>query len=579
MTTPTPTQTVTPSITPTLTITPSNKPCIKPPKISFTDGNGKILAAKDCCCPRDIKVKCEYLSIGKKYTVKINNLGPSKGRVFPRSFSFIAKKRTEEFDFLSQFVCDENQNNPIFNTRYLLLINKNPSINLDDLSINLLQLKFGNNFLTNDQYSLQKNATNSTIEISFDNILIPSVSSPLSFTVSVTGPGIISTAKQVKIMSVGVGSDTLNLVDISNPVDSIGIVASTLQQDAGGGIKEDITISIPQTERKPEQATVNISQGTEFYTDSGEKLQGDLNVVVAQFSALETDSLDSFPGGFYIGNALDQNSAPIEEDFYFYSAGFINVEVSDNSGRTASVLSRNMNIVSEINSQVVNMGTMSQMSSGDTVPLWSLGSDGVWKQGPELLIQTNAEGKLYTSFSSDHLTTFNFDYKINPCASTTIQLGNYFTIPLDNRGRPVPVYFTMSTDPSGTGASVINTRFTINAPGTITDGVLTLTRYPNLPIRLSFYSDRTLLQKLGDLVLSNCNPGSAGPPPTPSPTRTSTPTRTPTPTVTSTGTTPTPTKSPTPTPSQTAAATRTPTPTPTTTPTQTPLPIGSSENP
>lgn len=547
--------------TPTPTITPTNKPCIKPPRISFVDGNTSTLTGKDCCCPDSVKIKCEYLNQEKKYTVKIINLGPAQGRIFPKSISFIPTSRTQEIEFFTQFVCDDNQNQPLYNSRYILNINKTPDINLSDLSIQLINGKIGTVPLDPSQYIIQ--IYSDYCVISFDNMVIPTISNTLNFTVSISGPKIISTFKQVSVGAVGVTTDVINLVSTTNPPSSIAIEKKKLQQGSDG-IHSDVIISIPSTERKPETAKVNFAQGTSFYDAGGNKLAGELDVTVAHFSALETDSLNSFPGGFFITDAVDQQNQIFEEPFYFYSAGFITVEVKDQNNRQAAFLSQNLNIESQINSNILNPDNgFNKVQPGDSIPLWSIGADGVWRQESNVIVE-NKDGALQSSFSTKHLTTYNFDWKAGSCPSTTINVSQF-------QNNLSTLYFDLYTDPSGAGANVINSRFQLN-PGTITDNVLTLSRYPNLPIRVTFYADRTRLQKVGELQILNCGAPPVTPPapsvtPTVSITPSLTPTNSPTPSIT---------PSITPTVSITPSITPTITPTVTTSPTQTPLPQGVS---
>jgi hypothetical protein len=535
------------------TPTPTNKACIKPPKISFIKGNSTIVAGKDCCCPDSLKVKCEYLSIGKRYTVKLDNLGPASGRQFPRSISFLAKNRTEEFDFFSQFLCDDNQNNPLTNTRYILSVNAVDTIDLSTLDIKVLNPTIGNVSLSNTQYSLK--TYDRFIQIDFDNVLVPTTNKPIKYGLSINGSNIISTGKQVSIGSVGLVSDEINLVIIDQNYDSIGITKENLQQNTNGLI-DNVIISVPSTAKKSETALVSIPQGTKFYDENGDMLSGTLSAVVAQFSPLETESLNSFPGGFFINNSIDTNGSENNENFYFYSAGFISIEVTDSEGRSATSLSQDMNIVAQVNPNVINPNnTFATVASGDTVPLWSIGPDMIWREEQQLDIQFNSNGLPYTTFNTNHLTTFNLDWKIDACSSISLKLSDYITIPPENVNS---LFIDLYTDPSGgPGADRINNSFR-TSPGSVTDGILKLLNYPNLPIRISVYADRNKNKLLGSINISRCG-AVPSEPLTPTPTPSVTPTNTPTRSLT-----------PTPTPTTTV--------TPSFTPTQTPLPIGSSDN-
>lgn len=513
----------TPTPTPTMTQTPN---CNRVARVSFMAGNSSIIENKACCCPNTIKIKCEDLNINRKYTASVINLGPANGRIYPRSVSFLASSKDRELEFLTQFICDETKTFPTYNTVYVGKISVSSDINIKTLEFDLVNVKWGDSDLDNQLYKLE--IIGDKFVVYFDNLAIPSSSELLKFTISISGTSIVSSFKQVIINSTGLVNDIINLISLSNPPNSIGIIKSVIAQNNNGTI-DQVLINVPPSSRKLETASITIPSGTVFYDQNNNKLEGNLSLSVTQFSALETDSLDGLPGGPHIVTAFDQQNKQLNNLFYSYSAGFINIQITDAQNKFAISSSRDMSVQTQVNNAIVNPNNnFNTIQSGDVIPLWLMGYDGIWRrdQNITLVDQPSTTGFLHTSFSVSKLGSYNLDWTINGCGNLVIDLSQFrIKIPKDK-----VVYFDMYTEPSAsTDAQKINTRFRLN-PACLKSESFVLVNYPDLPIKLTVYNDEQRTNKLGELYISGCgaSPSVPVPSPTPSATTTATPTVTPT---------------------------------------------------
>ena len=520
---------LTPTPTPTMTQTP---PCNRVARVSFLSGNSTTLQNKSCCCPNTVKIKCEDLNPNRKYTASIINLGPANGRIYPRSVSFLASTKERELEFLTQFVCDEDKTSPTYNTVYVGKISAPSDIDIKTLKFDLINVKWGDSNLDDLLYKIE--VIGDRCVIYFDNLAAPSPSKLLKFTIAISGASIVSSFKQIVINSTGLINDIINLISVNNPPNSVSITKSVITQNSSGTI-DQVLINVPSSSRKLETASVTIPSGTIFYDQNNNKLEGSLNVAVAQFSALETDSLDSLPGGSHVGTALDQQSKPLNNLFYSYSAGFINIQITDSQNKHAVSSSKYISIQAQVNNNVVNPNNnFNAVQPGDAIPLWVIGYDGIWRrdQNITLINQPSTTGFLQTSFSVNKLGSYNLDWTMNGCGNLVVDLSQFrVKIPKDKT-----VYFDMYTEPlASPDAQKINTRFRLN-PACLKSEFFVLVNYPDLPIKLTVYNDEQRTNKLGELYISRCGvaPEIPPPPPTPSVSVSCSPTPSVTPTITPT---------------------------------------------
>lgn len=72
-------------------------------RIVFPDGNIVRRPNDQCYCPNTVSVDVIDLVPGKKYTVFISNMNNTDVRLFPESYSFVAKETSKRLQFHYQF--------------------------------------------------------------------------------------------------------------------------------------------------------------------------------------------------------------------------------------------------------------------------------------------------------------------------------------------------------------------------------------------------------------------------------------------------------------------------------------------
>lgn len=562
------------SPTPTPTFSPT--PIPKKARIQFSDGYSTILNDDECCCPKALNITCSDLTPGKYYTVRLKNLTNTRSRIFPESMGFLAGESLKNLQFFVQFECDEDKLvKP--NTTYSLTTRDSSTkliMNPYGLNYEITRIRSGTTELNTELFSIEKTLTEVILKL--DDSIVPSLSKPIRFNLLITGPNIVTSHKQVVLDKTGDSFEDVNVVNLDTPTNGIVVAKKTMSQTENG-LSQAYSVTVPKGAGKEETATISFQPNTKLYDSNGEQLVGDVNIVVAHFSNTAEESLEAFPGGFAINGAIDQSGDPIEEDFFFYSAGFLSIEAVDSEGRVASVTSRNLNISAGINGGTINYGSEDKdpIAPGDSVPVWSLSRDGVWRLEGSSTLDSN----LNISFDTNHFTTWNWDWKENACPVTTVTIPPQILSQSSGGG----VWVSLYADPSrSSNADVINARYPVSRPGFVSDSILTLTRYPRMPITVTFYKDKSATTKLGEVYIDNCSSFNQPlPTQTQTPTLSVTPTQTPTLSITPTNTptvTPYPSNTPTQTvtPSITKSSTPAATPTPTVTPTYTPAPAGVS---
>lgn len=151
---------------------------------------------------------------------------------------------------------------------------------------------------------------------------------------------------------------------------------------------ESTNSSTLKTNGKNEQASLILSDGLNFNTQSGDKLTGKLSCTLTYF---ENSARDFVPSNYTIYQAvgLDNKVLP---PFEFQPYGFFSFKVMSEKFEECSSLSKPCNVTAEIsdNSFHVN-GT--KLKEGDTVPFWGY-LNNVWKILDNPTVKRNASGKL-----------------------------------------------------------------------------------------------------------------------------------------------------------------------------------------
>jgi|GEM_PF-1112487 len=192
----------------------------------------------------------------------------------------------------------------------------------------------------------------------------PTEEDPVSFVVYAEADGYFPTSKLIETTTEGAHYEVIQLASLAAP--PAGAVIKTVSnagRSDNGILRDSMTVATDGLE-----ASIALSPGTILKDKHGAPLNGSLKVTLSVFSVLENASREAFPGGF-MGKS---DSAGITSDSFFESAGFFNLEISDESGRSLDKVT-NGRITAEImvDPSIVNPRTGLPVQEGDELPVWS----------------------------------------------------------------------------------------------------------------------------------------------------------------------------------------------------------------
>ncbi len=199
----------------------------------------------------------------------------------------------------------------------------------------------------------------------------------------------------------------LSMVNKANLPSGVVMIKDEELTASNGSIGSNSTISTPTIEGENVRASLTIDEGSILKDRNGSSLNGQLVTEIFFFSCVNNEALAAFPGGLV---ALDLQREGSTFSTLFASAGFISIEITDETGRKAEhVEGTPLTLEMGVPEQTYNPFTNATVSVGDTIPFWRMDSE----QGNWTYISTNAIKaipELVYEVSLDHLTLFNIDW-------------------------------------------------------------------------------------------------------------------------------------------------------------------------
>jgi hypothetical protein len=197
-------------------------------------------------------------------------------------------------------------------------------------------------------------------------------------------------------------------------------------------ISEDGRIGTTTTIRTSDLSIDNVKAGLTVFDESilvdnaGTSLNGQLNTEMTFFSCTNDQSMASFPGGLL---AFDIHRGDEIFSSLFASAGFISIEITDQSGRKAATINgKPLQLDMEIPGTTFNPLTNTLVQTGDTVPLWSMDiNEGFWRYESTNPVQLNRANRLNYTCELNHLTLFNVDWPERNLDVNTLEPGSTTT--------------------------------------------------------------------------------------------------------------------------------------------------------
>lgn len=232
----------------------------------------------------------------------------------------------------------------------------------------------------------------------------PSESSPIEFTVAVSGAGYVSTSKSIRVVS---PDDPLEfevpMTSVASPPHGAAAATDVLSLTRGE------TITVPATVDKPETAKITIEPGTQVKDIAGNVINATtVKAQVVQYGTETEEALVSFPGGFAAENVSMQNGT--SSDGAFITGGFVAVDM-EADGKKVTSFSKPIDVQVGVSTELENPATGQKVHEGDKIPTWSYDSEtGQWKEEGMATITKGSDGKLTATFKAAHLSYWNLDW-------------------------------------------------------------------------------------------------------------------------------------------------------------------------
>lgn len=255
----------------------------------------------------------------------------------------------------------------------------------------------------------------------------PTQSNPVNINLVASASGYVSTSKPVSITSIGKKSYTVYMVSKTNAPN--GASAKT---QSGGTTNSSgaVTGGAVQYSTDPESnsgatSSIEISEGTVIRDKQGNPLQGALTSDMIYYNPLQPEAMTALPGGSY-ANVQGQGES------YIATAGFVSIDIFDNSGREAESFSNgSVNITMDIPAGTTNPSTGEDIKQGDQIPVYSYDeSTGTWKFESTTTVSSSRSGLLEAEVANvKHLSFYALLFLWNDFCTPgpTINVNGSFT--------------------------------------------------------------------------------------------------------------------------------------------------------
>lgn len=262
----------------------------------------------------------------------------------------------------------------------------------------------GKDYVLSDAGKKEYIPTDNVLSLVLNKNVSPSVSSPIEFTVSISGNGYVSTSKTFVITDTELASFyEIPVTKVSEPPTG---VASTVESV---NLTQGEKVVVPATVEKPEVAEITLQPGTQVRDASGATINANnVSVQVVQYTTETTASLQSFPGGFGADNVIMNNGSTTDGDFI--TGGFVAIDM-EADGKAVKSFSKPIQVSVGINADLTSPETGEKIKEGDTIPTWSYDSNtGQWKEEGIATVIRGRDGKLTATFEASHLSYWNLDW-------------------------------------------------------------------------------------------------------------------------------------------------------------------------
>lgn len=252
---------------------------------------------------------------------------------------------------------------------------------------------------------------NGIINLIMINADRPTADNPVFFNVNLRAPGFMDVTYLVSIGDTGRYSYQIPMVELNNAPEGVAVLVNRdYTLDNTGTVPSKIEIQTPVVPNKPENVKLVINPGTVMRDADGNPVTGNISIEMAHHDNRAFESVNSFPGGFFIDNVVDENGNKMEP-ITFQTLGLVNLEIKAGD-KKVKTFSEPILASVELNETSTNPNTGAAIKEGDSVPIWSRDqSNGQWKfEGYEIITKDPTSGKLVTVMKITHLSPWNIDW-------------------------------------------------------------------------------------------------------------------------------------------------------------------------
>ncbi len=273
------------------------------------------------------------------------------------------------------------------------------------------------------------------IALSLSPNIIPSAANPITFSINTEAEDFLPSHLSMRITSASHGNYEVKMVDKNNLPSGITLKENNSGLANNGSLASEISLQTDYSGINQTKATLNLPQNIVLKDKDGNKLDGALKVSLTYFNNRDSSTADYFPGGGMV-SPISNNG--ITSPSMMYSAGYVNINVTDASGRKATkVENGTVSTFIEVPQGTYNPKTNMPVVAGDSIPLLSYEeSSGKWIFERNEAVKMQG-GKLVINSSLSHFSYYNWDFIEPGCYSGSVISFKSNTIP---QGTSISIY-------------------------------------------------------------------------------------------------------------------------------------------
>jgi hypothetical protein len=256
--------------------------------------------------------------------------------------------------------------------------------------------------LQKEEYIAQKGMI--TFALDQEAEFIPSSSSPVRFSIVANMDNYLTSTKELTITDEGDYMLKIFMVDVNNPPDGVSIDKLTNVGKLINGVLQDPVSIVSQNG----EAKIVIPAGSRLLDSDSTQLKGKLNLTLCYFNNKEDKALAAYTGGI-TGTVINNNSS---NSGVFFSAGLLELKITDSDGHTASIIeNKEVEVSTLISNQTYNPVSGSNIKKGDEVSLYTYLSDtGLWMFDQLATISDTMISQYYTTVKTTSFGNYNFSW-------------------------------------------------------------------------------------------------------------------------------------------------------------------------